>query len=60
MRPSGAAAPAFVRLAAHPVRWRLLTELAVSDHRVRELVPGVGRPQNVVSGTPGQGASSAR
>ena len=30
--------PAFVRLAAHPLRWRLLTELAGSDYRVRELV----------------------
>ncbi|AVV44609.1 ArsR family transcriptional regulator [Streptomyces sp. ID05-04B] len=49
MRPSGAAAPAFVRLAAHPVRWKLLAELAVSDYRVRELVLRVGRPQNLVS-----------
>ena len=31
------AAPAFVRLAAHPVRWELLTALAGSDLRVREL-----------------------
>lgn len=41
--------PAFVRLAAHPVRWRLLTELAGSDRRVRELVEAVGEPQNLVS-----------
>jgi ArsR family transcriptional regulator, arsenate/arsenite/antimonite-responsive transcriptional repressor / arsenate reductase (thioredoxin) len=41
--------PAFVRLAAHPVRWRLLTELAESDFRVRELVTLVGLPQNLVS-----------
>jgi protein-tyrosine-phosphatase/DNA-binding transcriptional ArsR family regulator len=41
--------PAFVRLAAHPVRWRLLTELARSDRRVRELVEAVGQPQNLVS-----------
>ncbi|WP_116706555.1 ArsR family transcriptional regulator [Actinomycetospora cinnamomea] len=41
--------PAFVRLAAHPLRWRLMTELAVSDHRVRELVARVGEPQNLVS-----------
>jgi len=43
------AAPAFVRLAAHPLRWRLLTELAESDYRVRELVTLVGEPQNLVS-----------
>jgi ArsR family transcriptional regulator, arsenate/arsenite/antimonite-responsive transcriptional repressor / arsenate reductase (thioredoxin) len=41
--------PAFVRLAAHPIRWRLLTELATSDRRVRELVEVVGEPQNLVS-----------
>ena len=51
MVPSGtvAAPPAFVRLAAHPLRWRLLTELADSDYRVRELVTLVGQPQNLVS-----------
>jgi ArsR family transcriptional regulator, arsenate/arsenite/antimonite-responsive transcriptional repressor / arsenate reductase (thioredoxin) len=43
------ATPAFVRLAAHPLRWRLLTELAASDRRVRELVELVGEPQNLVS-----------
>lgn len=43
------AAPAFLRLAAHPVRWRLLSELAGSDLRVRELVARVGEPQNLVS-----------
>jgi ArsR family transcriptional regulator, arsenate/arsenite/antimonite-responsive transcriptional repressor / arsenate reductase (thioredoxin) len=41
--------PTFVGLAAHPVRWRLMTELATSDLRVRELVHRVGRPQNLVS-----------
>ena len=41
--------PAFVRLAAHPLRWRLLTELAGSDLRVRELVARIGEPQNLVS-----------
>ncbi|TKJ28860.1 ArsR family transcriptional regulator [Blastococcus sp. CCUG 61487] len=41
--------PVFVRLAADPVRWRLLEELADSDLRVRELVSRVGRPQNLVS-----------
>jgi protein-tyrosine-phosphatase/DNA-binding transcriptional ArsR family regulator len=44
-----AAPPTFVRLAAHPVRWRLLTELADSDYRVRELVARVDQPQNLVS-----------
>jgi protein-tyrosine-phosphatase/DNA-binding transcriptional ArsR family regulator len=43
------APPAFVRLAAHPLRWRLLSELADSDYRVRELVTLVGEPQNLVS-----------
>jgi protein-tyrosine-phosphatase/DNA-binding transcriptional ArsR family regulator len=46
---SKSAAPAFVRLAAHPVRWRLLIELAESDYRVRDLVTLVGEPQNLVS-----------
>ena len=41
--------PAFVRLAAHPLRWRLLTELAESDRRVRELVDVAGQPQNLIS-----------
>jgi ArsR family transcriptional regulator, arsenate/arsenite/antimonite-responsive transcriptional repressor / arsenate reductase (thioredoxin) len=43
------APPGFVRLVAHPVRWALLTELASSDYRVRELVERVGEPQNLVS-----------
>lgn len=43
------AAPAFVRLAAHPLRWRLLSALANSDYRVRELVALVDEPQNLVS-----------
>ncbi|GAA3561640.1 metalloregulator ArsR/SmtB family transcription factor [Streptomyces osmaniensis] len=41
--------PEFLRLAAHPLRWRLLTALADGDHRVRELVERVGEPQNLVS-----------
>lgn len=41
--------PAFIRLAAHPLRWRLLAELADSDYRVRELVARVDEPQNLVS-----------
>jgi protein-tyrosine-phosphatase/DNA-binding transcriptional ArsR family regulator len=42
-------APVFVRMAANPLRWRLLTALAASDHRVRELVELLGQPQNLVS-----------
>lgn len=41
--------PAFVRLAAHPLRWQLLAVLAHGDHRVRELVERVDQPQNLVS-----------
>jgi ArsR family transcriptional regulator, arsenate/arsenite/antimonite-responsive transcriptional repressor / arsenate reductase (thioredoxin) len=43
------APPAFVRLSGHPVRWQLLSALADSDLRVRELVARVGEPQNLVS-----------
>jgi ArsR family transcriptional regulator, arsenate/arsenite/antimonite-responsive transcriptional repressor / arsenate reductase (thioredoxin) len=42
-------APAFVRLAAHPLRWQLLTRLAGGDHRVRELATLLDEPQNLVS-----------
>ena len=42
-------APPFVRLAAHPLRWQMLAELASSDLRVRELVTLLGQPQNLVS-----------
>ncbi|MFG2004293.1 ArsR family transcriptional regulator [Spirillospora sp. NPDC048911] len=42
-------APAFVQMAAHPVRWGLLTALAGSDYRVRELVDLLGQPQNLIS-----------
>src|SRR6516165_7418410 len=38
-----------MRMAAHPLRWALLTELAASDHRVRELAAAVDEPQNLVS-----------
>ncbi|WP_214405451.1 ArsR family transcriptional regulator [Pseudonocardia lacus] len=41
--------PAFVRLAAHPLRWQLLAALATGDHRVRELAARVEQPQNLVS-----------
>jgi protein-tyrosine-phosphatase/DNA-binding transcriptional ArsR family regulator len=49
MGSSDQSAPAIVRLAGHPLRWRLLTELARSDLRVRELVALIGQPQNLVS-----------
>lgn len=41
--------PPFVRLAADPLRWRLLTELACGDRRVRELVELLNQPQNLIS-----------
>jgi len=41
--------PEFLRLAAHPLRWRLLTALTTGDYRVRELVALVDQPQNLVS-----------
>src|SRR5512133_756501 len=41
--------PAFLRMAAHPVRWQLLATLAHSDYRVRELSDRVGQPQSLVS-----------
>ena len=43
------AAPSFLRLAADPLRWRLLRELAHSDRRVRELCALLDRPQSLVS-----------
>lgn len=36
-------------LLAEPVRWRLASELAGGDLRVRELVAATGQPQNLVS-----------
>jgi protein-tyrosine-phosphatase len=44
-----ASPPSFLRLAADPVRWRLLRELALSDRRVSELSALVGEPHNLVS-----------
>jgi ArsR family transcriptional regulator, arsenate/arsenite/antimonite-responsive transcriptional repressor / arsenate reductase (thioredoxin) len=41
--------PAFLGLAGHPVRWRLLSELARSDRQVNELTALVGQPQNLIS-----------
>jgi protein-tyrosine-phosphatase len=41
--------PAFLQLVGHPLRWRLLTDLARSDCTVHELTGLVGQPQNLVS-----------
>lgn len=41
--------PGFLRLAGHPLRWRLLCELADGDRRARELTERVGRRQSLVS-----------
>ena len=41
--------PPFLRLAGHPLRWRLLNELARSDLRVGELCALAGEPQSLVS-----------
>jgi ArsR family transcriptional regulator, arsenate/arsenite/antimonite-responsive transcriptional repressor / arsenate reductase (thioredoxin) len=44
-----AAVPPLMRMASHPLRWALLTELAAGDQRVRELAAAVDEPQNLVS-----------
>jgi protein-tyrosine-phosphatase/DNA-binding transcriptional ArsR family regulator len=41
--------PQFLRLAGHPLRWRLLRELARSDRRVGELCELAGGRQSLVS-----------
>ena len=48
-RPATGEPPAFVRLASHPVRWRLLQELVRSDRSVSELMALVDEPQSLVS-----------
>jgi protein-tyrosine-phosphatase/DNA-binding transcriptional ArsR family regulator len=48
-RADSSAPPRFLRLAGHPLRWRLLSELARSDRRVGELCELAGRPQSLVS-----------
>jgi len=47
--PGADTPPPFLRLAGHPLRWRLLSELACSDRRVGELCDLAGRPQSLVS-----------
>jgi len=44
-----AGAPAFLHAAGHPVRWRLLSELARGDHQVHELTTLLGERQSLVS-----------
>jgi len=44
-----AAPPGFLTLSGHPVRWRLLSELARSDRQVRELTALVGQRQSLTS-----------
>jgi protein-tyrosine-phosphatase/DNA-binding transcriptional ArsR family regulator len=41
--------PVLFQLAGDPLRWRLLSELARSDRRVRELNGSLGEPQSLVS-----------
>jgi ArsR family transcriptional regulator, arsenate/arsenite/antimonite-responsive transcriptional repressor / arsenate reductase (thioredoxin) len=49
-RPERAfATPHFLQLAGHPLRWRLLRELALSDRRVGELTGLLDRPQSLIS-----------
>src|SRR5215218_6918380 len=43
------APPEFLQLAGHPLRWRLLGELASSDRMVHELTGLVDQPQSLVS-----------
>jgi ArsR family transcriptional regulator, arsenate/arsenite/antimonite-responsive transcriptional repressor / arsenate reductase (thioredoxin) len=45
----GVTPPPVLRLAGHPLRWRLLSELARSDRRVGELCELAGRRQSLVS-----------
>lgn len=45
----GPDAPEVLAVAVHPLRWRLLGELAQSDRTVHELVASLAQPQNLVS-----------
>jgi len=48
-RPDEASPPRFLQLAGHPLRWRLLRELAHSDRRVGELCELAAQRQSLVS-----------
>src|SRR5919106_4564974 len=39
----------FLKLLAHDIRWRILTALSRSDHRVEELVRKIKQPHNLIS-----------
>jgi protein-tyrosine-phosphatase/DNA-binding transcriptional ArsR family regulator len=41
--------PGFLRLTGHPVRWQLLSELALSDRPVRELMALIDQRQSLTS-----------
>jgi len=41
--------PGFLKLLAHELRWKILTQLARSDYSVAEIVQFLDQPQNVVS-----------
>jgi protein-tyrosine-phosphatase/DNA-binding transcriptional ArsR family regulator len=41
--------PGFLRLAGHPLRWRMLSQLARSDRQVRELTVLTGERQSLIS-----------
>lgn len=45
----GVTPPEFLQIAGHPLRWRLLRELARSDRTVQELTALAGEAQNLVS-----------
>jgi ArsR family transcriptional regulator, arsenate/arsenite/antimonite-responsive transcriptional repressor / arsenate reductase (thioredoxin) len=48
--PSRGLAPVdFLQLAGHPLRWKVLVELARSDRKVRELTGLLGLPQSLLS-----------
>jgi protein-tyrosine-phosphatase/DNA-binding transcriptional ArsR family regulator len=48
-RSDEASPPRFLQLASHPLRWRLLSELARSDRRVGELCDLAGQRQSLIS-----------
>jgi protein-tyrosine-phosphatase len=45
----GLAPVGFLQLAGHPLRWKVLLELARSDRKVRELTALLGLPQSLLS-----------
>jgi protein-tyrosine-phosphatase/DNA-binding transcriptional ArsR family regulator len=49
LSPGESSPPRFLGLAGHPLRWRLLSELAHGDRRVGELCELAGRRQSLVS-----------